>query len=209
MKKPRAVAARGKGGSEKQLEHPPSTPHQRARPEEHPAHITAANFVQNRRLVCDVAATPIRSSVRPIRAPSRRARSKTKRSLIVNAKPRTGAGGVERELTRCCLGHTARTSELESKRREGDAENAKQQLRELREQIRERLREKGLRRVKGDDFTVAWTPVKGRTSCDTKALKEAANRHRYQYQPIRDHRQTFRSTRCTGPRDPITRGTRQ
>ena len=35
-------------------------------------------------------------------------------------------------------------------------------------------RAKGLRRVAGDDFSIVWSPVKGRQSFDVKALKAAA-----------------------------------
>ena len=38
----------------------------------------------------------------------------------------------------------------------------------------DRLRAKGLRRVAGDDFSIIWSPVKGRQSFDVKALKTAA-----------------------------------
>jgi len=36
------------------------------------------------------------------------------------------------------------------------------------------LRAKQLRRVAGDDFSVTWTPVKGRQGYDVKALSAAA-----------------------------------
>jgi hypothetical protein len=45
---------------------------------------------------------------------------------------------------------------------------------EVQHELRERLRAKGLRRVAGDDFSVTWSPVKGRQGFDVKALSAAA-----------------------------------
>jgi hypothetical protein len=60
------------------------------------------------------------------------------------------------------------------KARQGDADAATTKLREVQHEIRERLRAKGLRRVAGDDFSVTWSPVKGRQGFDVKALSAAA-----------------------------------
>jgi hypothetical protein len=68
----------------------------------------------------------------------------------------------------------ARDLAREAKRRQADAENATAKLRTTQNEIRERLRAKGLRRVAGDDFSIVWAPVKGRQSFDVKALKAAA-----------------------------------
>jgi hypothetical protein len=62
----------------------------------------------------------------------------------------------------------------EAKRHQGAADAAEAELRQNQHDIRERLRAKGLRRVAGDDFSVVWSPVKGRQSFDMKALKAAA-----------------------------------
>jgi hypothetical protein len=68
----------------------------------------------------------------------------------------------------------ARDLACEAKRRQADAENATAELRTIQNEIRERMRAKGLRRVAGDDFSIIWSPVKGRQSFDVKALKAAA-----------------------------------
>jgi hypothetical protein len=51
---------------------------------------------------------------------------------------------------------------------------AEAQLRASSHNIKERLRGKQVRRVIGDDFSVTWTPVKGRQGFDVKALSAAA-----------------------------------
>jgi hypothetical protein len=60
------------------------------------------------------------------------------------------------------------------KARQDDIEAATIEIREIQHEIRERLRVKGLRRVADNDFSVTWTPVKGRQSFDVKALSAAA-----------------------------------
>jgi hypothetical protein len=62
----------------------------------------------------------------------------------------------------------------EAKRSQSAVADAETQLRNVQHEIRERLRAKGLRRVAGDDFSIVWSPVKGRQSFDVKALKAAA-----------------------------------
>lgn len=47
-------------------------------------------------------------------------------------------------------------------------------LRETQDEIRNRLRAKGLRRVVGQGVAVSWSSVKGRQSYDHKAIREAA-----------------------------------
>jgi hypothetical protein len=68
----------------------------------------------------------------------------------------------------------ARDLAREAKQHQADAAAAETQLRTTQNEIRERLRTKGLRRVAGDDFSIIWSPVKGRQSFDVKALKAAA-----------------------------------
>jgi hypothetical protein len=68
----------------------------------------------------------------------------------------------------------ARDLAREAKRHQSAAAAAETQLRNVQHEIRDRLRAKGLRRVAGDDFSIIWSPVKGRQSFDVKALKTAA-----------------------------------
>lgn len=56
----------------------------------------------------------------------------------------------------------------------GEVDAATSKVRELQNEIRERLRTKGLRRAAGDDFSIMWSPVKGRQGTNTKALAAAA-----------------------------------
>jgi hypothetical protein len=55
-----------------------------------------------------------------------------------------------------------------------DVDTAEARLRASQHDIKERLRAKQLRRVVGDDFSVTWTPVKGRQGFDVEALSAAA-----------------------------------
>jgi hypothetical protein len=61
---------------------------------------------------------------------------------------------------------------------------AETQKRELQYEIKERLREKGLRRVVGDGVSVSWVPVKGRESVDLEALKLEARRAGFDLGPF-------------------------
>jgi hypothetical protein len=96
--------------------------------------------------------------------------------------PFTQACGVERRAMPESSGGIAdpqfvaevRDLAREAKRHQGDADAATVRLRETQESIRERLRAKSLRQVRGDDFSITWSPVKGRESFDVKALKAAA-----------------------------------
>lgn len=63
---------------------------------------------------------------------------------------------------------------LAYKEHQGEADTATAKLREAQHEIRARLRDKGLRQVAGDDFSVTWSPVKGRQGIDVKALGAAA-----------------------------------
>jgi hypothetical protein len=56
--------------------------------------------------------------------------------------------------------------------RDGDA--ALTHARRLQNEIREKLRAKGLRRIIGDDFRISWSPVKGRPAFDMPAIRAAA-----------------------------------
>jgi hypothetical protein len=57
---------------------------------------------------------------------------------------------------------------------QADVDAAEARLRESQHEIKERLRAKQLRRVAGDDFSVTWTPVKGRRGFNVEALSAAA-----------------------------------
>jgi hypothetical protein len=57
---------------------------------------------------------------------------------------------------------------------QADVDAAEARLRASQHDIKERLRGKQLRRVAGDDFSVTWTPVKGRQGFGVKALSTAA-----------------------------------
>jgi len=57
---------------------------------------------------------------------------------------------------------------------QADVDAAEARLRASQHDIMERLRARQLRRVAGDDFSVTWTPVKGRQGFDVKALSAAA-----------------------------------
>jgi hypothetical protein len=58
--------------------------------------------------------------------------------------------------------------------RQAEVDAAEARLRASQYEIKERLRAKQLRKVAGDDFSVTWTPVKGRQGYDVKALSAAA-----------------------------------
>ncbi len=60
------------------------------------------------------------------------------------------------------------------KQHQNEAGAAETLARETQHEIKERLRAKRLRRVDGDDFSVIWSPVKGRSSMNIPALKKAA-----------------------------------
>jgi hypothetical protein len=85
------------------------------------------------------------------------------------AMPETSAAAVDPQFVA-----EARDLAREAKRHQADADTATAQLRQTQHEIRDRLRAKGLRRVAGDDFSIIWSPVKGRQSFDVKALKAAA-----------------------------------
>jgi hypothetical protein len=57
---------------------------------------------------------------------------------------------------------------------QADVAAAETRLRASQNEIKERLRAKQLRRVAGDNFSVTWTPVKGRQGFDVEALSAAA-----------------------------------
>jgi hypothetical protein len=61
-----------------------------------------------------------------------------------------------------------------AKAHEVDADTAAATFRKIQHEIRERLREKGLRRVSGFGVRVSWSPVKGRTSIDLEQLRAGA-----------------------------------
>jgi len=54
---------------------------------------------------------------------------------------------------------------------EKDGEDAEMRLREMSVEIKNRLREKGVKKIPG---VLQWSPVKGRQSYDNKAIKQAA-----------------------------------
>jgi hypothetical protein len=95
--------------------------------------------------------------------------------------PFTKACGIERRATPIDGGYadpqfTAEMRELAVayKARQAEVDAAEARLRASQYEIKERLRAKQLHRVAGDDFSVTWTPVKGRKSYDVKALSAAA-----------------------------------
>jgi hypothetical protein len=61
-----------------------------------------------------------------------------------------------------------------AKRHEAKADASYAQVREVQNEIRERLRGKGLRRVVTDKVRITWSPVKGRPSYDISAIRAAA-----------------------------------
>jgi hypothetical protein len=60
------------------------------------------------------------------------------------------------------------------KRLEKRAAAATTKLRGAQNDLREHLRAKGLRRVRGEGVTIVWSAVKGRPSFDDKGIREAA-----------------------------------
>jgi hypothetical protein len=86
-----------------------------------------------------------------------------------HAMPKQSATAVDPQFVT-----EARDLAREAKQHQADAEDATAKLRTTQNEIRERLRAKGLRRVAGDDFSIVWSPVKGRESFNVKALKAAA-----------------------------------
>lgn len=62
--------------------------------------------------------------------------------------------------------------ELKALEVRGDAVSA--EVRTLQNAIRDRLRERGHRRISGDGVTVVWSSVKGRASFDQKGIQRAA-----------------------------------
>jgi CRISPR/Cas system-associated exonuclease Cas4 (RecB family) len=57
---------------------------------------------------------------------------------------------------------------------ERSAELSEKQVREAQEEIKTRMRAKGLRRLVGDGVSVSWSSMKGRETYDNKAIREAA-----------------------------------
>lgn len=99
----------------------------------------------------------------------------------MRALPFTKACGIERRAipngNDCADPQFAaemRELALAYKARQADVDAAEARLRESQHTIKERLRAKQLRRVVGNDFSVTWTPVKGRQGYDLKALSSAA-----------------------------------
>jgi hypothetical protein len=62
----------------------------------------------------------------------------------------------------------------EVRERRDEIKTATTELREIEHTMRERLREKGMRRIVGHDIIVNWTSVKGRPSFDMLKIREAA-----------------------------------
>jgi hypothetical protein len=96
--------------------------------------------------------------------------------------PFTRACGIERRALPVINGPSAdpqfvaemRELAVTYKAHQADVDAAESRVRASQHEIKERLRAKHLRRVTGDDFSVNWTPVKGRQSYDVKALSAAA-----------------------------------
>lgn len=62
----------------------------------------------------------------------------------------------------------------EAKRLEAEGDAIAAKMRDAQEQIRDRLRQRGVRKVAAGGVSVAWSSVAGRTTTDSKALREAA-----------------------------------
>jgi hypothetical protein len=60
----------------------------------------------------------------------------------------------------------------EVKKQQADVEAATEKLRALQYEIKDRLRDKGLRKVEADGAIVTWSFVKGRTTLDMKAVRD-------------------------------------
>ena len=95
--------------------------------------------------------------------------------------PFTKACGIERRIApdgNACadpqFASEVRELAVAYKARQAEVDAAETRLRASQHEIKERLRAKQLRRVAGDDFSVTWTPVKGRQGYDVKALSAAA-----------------------------------
>jgi hypothetical protein len=95
--------------------------------------------------------------------------------------PFTKACGIERRALPDGKGHVdpqfaaeIRTLAVAYKACQADVDAAEARLRASRHDIQERLRAKQLRRVAGADFSVTWTPVKGRQGFNVEALSAAA-----------------------------------
>lgn len=96
--------------------------------------------------------------------------------------PFTKACGIQRrsvpenELAQADPQFIAEMADLSRKLKfaEGAGDLADKQVRELQDEIKERMRAKGLRRIVGDGVSVTWSSVKGRPSYDNKAIREAA-----------------------------------
>jgi hypothetical protein len=72
-------------------------------------------------------------------------------------------------------------AERELDTKASDLEEAK---REIQIQIKDRLREKGLRGIKESDLTVSWYPIKPRITYDMDALKSAAAEAKFNIVPF-------------------------
>src|SRR5205823_2691591 len=60
---------------------------------------------------------------------------------------------------------------LQEKRWDAKASAAEDEKRKIQESIKQRLRERGLRRVAGKGITVVWSRVAGRVTLDKKAMR--------------------------------------
>jgi len=61
----------------------------------------------------------------------------------------------------------------EVKQQQAAVEDATAKMRGLQHEIKDRLREKNLRRIESDGTTVTWSYVKGRTAYDMQAIRDA------------------------------------
>jgi hypothetical protein len=75
----------------------------------------------------------------------------------------------------------------DAKRQRGEVEAATAALREIEYDIKERLRAKNARQIKGAGVSVTWSAVKGRPSYDMPAIREAAEKlglHLAEYETV-------------------------
>jgi hypothetical protein len=77
------------------------------------------------------------------------------------------------------------------------ASEAEEKQREIQIQIKDRLREKGLRGIKEPDIVVNWFPVKGRITFDTDALRAAAEAANFNLAPYEKQGDPYDTMRIT------------
>jgi hypothetical protein len=64
------------------------------------------------------------------------------------------------------------------------ASMATEEQRNIQYQIKEKMREKGLRQIKEPDIVVTWYPIKPRVTFDMEALRTAADKVKFNLTPF-------------------------